>query len=113
MLAKTNRLRNKKDFDRVFKIGHAFKEDFLFLKFAKNNLADSRFGFVVSKKFSNKAVIRNKVRRRLRSLIEINLLKIKKGMDCVILVRPGLEITDFWDLEKKIERLLKKSSLIE
>jgi ribonuclease P protein component len=113
MLPKTLCLKNKKDFEKVFKIGSGFKEDFLYLKFAKNNLKNSRFGFVVSKKFSNKAVVRNKIKRRLRSLIEINLDKIKKGVDCIIIVRPGLEITDFWDLEKKIDKLFKKARILK
>ncbi|GAI32984.1 unnamed protein product, partial [marine sediment metagenome] len=62
MLNKRNRLKKKKDFDKVFKQGQGFKQDFLYLKIRKNNLKSSRFGFVVSKKFSKKAVIRNKIK---------------------------------------------------
>ena len=70
MLPKKNRLKNKKDFERVFKQGKGFKEDFLFFKITKNNLKENRFGFIVSLKVSKKAVLRNKVKRRLREIIK-------------------------------------------
>ena len=60
MLVQKNRLTKKKDFDKTFKQGQGFKHDFLYLKIKKNNLESSRFGFIVSKKFSKKATERNK-----------------------------------------------------
>lgn len=111
MLPKINRLKKKKDFERVFKKGEGYKEDFLYLKIIKNNLKNSRFGFVVSKKFSKKAVIRNKIKRRLRELTKIKLPKIKKGIDGVIVVMPGLEVNNFWDLEEKINKLFEKAGI--
>jgi len=113
MLPKANRLKKKKDFERVFKKGQGFKEDFLYLKIIKNNLKSSRFGFIVSKKFSKKAVNRNKIKRRLRGLIRIKLNKIKKGIDGVIIIMPGLEVTDIWQLEKIINKLFEKAGLYE
>jgi len=113
MLPKINRLKKKKDFEKVFKKGRGYKEDFLYLKIIKNNLKNSRFGFIVSNKFSKKAVVRNKIRRRLKALTEIKLAKIKKGIDGVIIVNPGLEINDFWELEERINKLFEKAGIIE
>jgi ribonuclease P protein component len=112
MLPKKNRLKKKKDFENVFKRGQGFKEDFLYLKALANNLKSSRFGFAVSKKFSKKATIRNKIKRRLREIVKINLPKIKKNIDGVIVVLPGLEKKDFWELEKIMEKLFTKAGLI-
>lgn len=112
MLPKKNRLKKKKDFENIFKGGKGYKEDFLYLKIIKNNLKSSRFGFIVGKNFSKKAAVRNRIRRQLRELIKNNLSKITSGIDGVIIVRPGLQITDFWDLEEKVVNLLKKSKLI-
>ena len=112
MLPKVNRLKRKKDFERVFKKGQGFKEDFLFLKIARNNLKSSRFGFVVSKNFSKKATLRNKIKRRLRELVRINLNKIKKGIDGVLVANPGLETKDFWEIEEVVNKLFKKAKLI-
>lgn len=112
MLPRANRLKKKKDFERVFKKGRSFKEDFLYLKIRENNLKSSRFGFMVSKKFSKKATTRNKIKRRLRELIRIKLPKIKKGIDGVIIIIPGLEATDFHQLEDIINKLFKKANII-
>ncbi len=111
MLPKANRLKKNKDFERVFRVGEGYKEDFLFLKIRENNLETSRFGFVVSKKFSKKALIRNRIKRQLREIVKLKLSKIKKGIDGVILVRPGLRDKDFWELEEVINKLFKKAKL--
>lgn len=112
MLPKRNRLKKNKDFDDVFKKGRGFKEDFLYLKIKKNNLKSSRFGFMVSKKFSQKATARNKIKRRLRELVKIKLPKIKKGTDGVVVIMPGFKINDFLELEETINKLFKKAKLI-
>ena len=111
MLPVRNRLKKKKDFERIFKEGQGFKQGFLYLKIKKNNLKSSRFGFIVSKKFAKKAVIRNKIKRRLRELIKIKLPEIKKGIDGIIIVIPGLKTTDFRQLEEIINKLFKKAKL--
>lgn len=113
MLPKANRLKKKNDFKAVMEKGKGFKEDFLYLKTAKNGLKTSRFGFVVSKKFSSKAVLRNNIRRKLREIVRIKVDNIKKGLDVVIIVRPGLEISDFWDIENKMNNLFKKAGLYD
>jgi ribonuclease P protein component len=112
MLAKENRLRKTNDFDKVFKKGRAYKEDFLFVKIAENGLEDSRFGFVVSKKFSKKALDRNKIKRQLRGLIKLKLPNIKKGLDIIILVIPGLKDQDFSQLSGTIDKIFKKAKII-
>ncbi len=112
MLPKENRLKKKKDFEHVFKEGKGVKEDFLFLKFFPNKLKQSRFGVVVSQKISKKAVTRNKLKRRIKKLIELNLPKIKRGKDVVLVALPGLEARDIWEIEKTINNLFKKSKIV-
>jgi len=113
MLPKANRLKKNKDFENVFKKGQGFKEDFLYLKIKKNNPESSRFGFVVSKKFSQKATERNKIKRRLRELVKVKLPKIKEGIDVVIIVMPGFKTDDFLELEKIVNKLFKKAGMLK
>ena len=96
MLPKQNRLKLKKDFERIFKQGKGYKQNFLFLKVLENGLKETRFGFIVSKKISKKAVIRNKLKRRLREVIRDKLKeeKIRPGIDVVLTAFPGLEEKD-------------------
>ena len=108
MLSKANRLRLKKDFEKVFKQGKGFQQGFLFLKIIENDLGKTRFGFIVSKKISNKAVVRNKVKRQLREIIRKQLDQIKQGFDIVIVALPGIENQEFQEIKKTIDNLLAR-----
>ncbi len=118
MLPKQNRLTKKKDFDVVFKGGESVKNGFLICKVLKNpstssgQAKESRFGFVVSKKISNKATVRNKVKRRLRDAVSAHLKGIKKTADVVILTLPGIEKKEFAEIQEMVNGALKKASLI-
>jgi len=92
MLPSENRLKKKKDFEHVFKQGRGLKDGFLSLRFVKNNLNLTRFGFMVGQKVSRKAVVRNKVKRRLRELSRAKLRDIKKGFDVVVIAGKGAEV---------------------
>jgi len=113
MLASVNRLKKKKDFEKIFKEGTGYKENFLYLKIKKSNQETTRFGFIVSKKFSAKSTVRNKIKRMLREIIRINLPHIRRGIDGVIVIMPGFKINNFWELEEIIRKLLKKSGVLK
>lgn len=113
MLPIENRLKKKKDFERVFKKGKGFKEDFLFIKVVPNHLKVSKFGFIVGEKVSRKATLRNKTKRRLRELTRIRLSKIKTGFDVALVAIPGLENKSFEEMENLIDRIFKKAKLYQ
>ena len=107
MLPKINKLKKEKDFEKLFKKGKSFKNGFLILKIVQNNLEESRFGFIVSQKVSKKAVLRNKVKRRLRDIVQQNMVKIKKGADVALIALPGLEKKNFLETKETLNKLLK------
>ena len=109
MLPKINKLKNKKDIERVLKRGKGLKEDFLILKAFKSNLENSRFAFIVSQKISRKATLRNKIRRRLSELVRLKIKRIKKGMDLILIAVPGLEEKDFWEIDEVVNKLFQKA----
>jgi len=109
MLKKQNRLKKKKDFEKVFKEGKSFKNDFLIVKINENSLKFPRFGFVVSKKVSGKSVVRNKIKRRLRELVKEKVRKIEdKSIDCIFIALPKSKNRDFEEIGKVVENLFKK-----
>lgn len=59
------------------------------LVFARNNLAVSRFAFVIPKSVDKRAVTRNRTRRILRESVRLLLSTIVPGWDGVFLVRNG------------------------
>ena len=112
MLPKKNRLTHRKDFDNTFKDGKGAFSDTLGIKFIKNNLENSRFGIVVSNKISKKAVTRNKIKRQIREAIHKNITEIKKGLDIMIICRPGIDKKGFQEIEQAIIQIFKKAKLI-
>ena len=117
MLKKNLRLTKKKDFEAVASQGQAYYSPVLMLKSLKNKLAYSRLGFVVSNKVSKKASSRNLIKRRIREIIRLNLSKIKKGYDIVIIVSPKIidqqgKVLKYQEIEKYLMTVLKKAKLI-
>lgn len=112
MLSQFYRLRKQKDIEKVFKTGRGFKEDFLILKAAKNDLNNSRFAFIVSSKVSAKATFRNKIRRRLQELVRQKLKEASgPSQDVILIACPGLERNNFLEMEGLIDRLFKKAKI--
>lgn len=72
----------------------------------------SRFSFVVSSKVSNRAVIRNLLRRRGYGVVEKVLLETKPSFLCVFYFKKGSDKTPFGEIEKEIVGLLKKSQVL-
>ena len=112
MLPKKNRLTKKKDFENVFKRGRSFKEDFLIFKIIENKLGQIRFGFVVSKKISKKATLRNKVKRRISESVRLKIGKLKKRFDGILLTLPEIEKKDFGKIDETIEKLFKRAKIL-
>lgn len=111
MLPKENRLKKKKDFNRVTTRGQQVSGSFLILKFYSNELDLTRVGFVVSKKVSKKAVLRNQVKRRLREAVRAELAQIRTGFDMVFFTRREIQEKEFSDIQQLIKQLLEKAKL--
>lgn len=108
MLAKKHRLTKKKDFDAVFKGAKSVKEGFLVAKVLRHNTKESRFGFIVSKKISNKATVRNLVKRRLRKAVEDSIQGVAVGVDIVFITLPGIQKQEFSAVRGNIITIFKK-----
>ena len=87
MLAQKNRLSKKDDFELIFKNGNKVFDQYLNLRFRENDLDCCRFSIIVSNKISKKAVVRNKLRRRIKAFIVNNLSNFRKNYDIIIFRR--------------------------
>lgn len=106
MLPKLYRLRGQKNFKTIAEKGRSIFLKEIGLKYLKNNLPYSRFAFIVSTKVEKKATFRNKIKRRLREIIQQNLKKIKPGFDILIITRPEIKNLNFWQIKEKLEKIL-------
>jgi len=65
-----------------------------------------KFGFVISKKISKKAVDRNKIKRRMCEVLVKNLDKFKAGTRIVFLAKKSLLEAKIGEIEKEINNLI-------
>jgi len=86
-----NRLSRSRDFDAVYRHGRSVSTRFLTLYwFPRDDGADEpRLGLAVPKA-NGTAVVRNRVKRRLREAWRSLLPEVQAGRDYVLVVRPGL-----------------------
>jgi ribonuclease P protein component len=71
----------------------------------------TRIGFSVSRRVGG-AVVRNRVKRRLRELMRRKLARIAPGYDLVITARPGAADARMETLEQEVARLLARARLL-
>jgi len=76
------RTRKKKDFDFIYKNGNRFRGKYLTLVYVDNSSGFSRLGVVASRKIG-RAVVRNRVKRRIRELFRRNKILISRPLDIV------------------------------
>ncbi|MEK7452210.1 MAG: ribonuclease P protein component [Patescibacteria group bacterium] len=112
MFLSVNRLRNDTDIKTLFSRGKSVFDNALGMKFRKNQLPDSRFTVVVGIKVSKKAVVRNRLKRRIRAIVEKQIPMMKKGFDIMFLVKKEtIDLTPL-ELEEQILHVFKRAKLL-
>ncbi len=111
MIAQKNRLK-RKDFELIFKKGDKISNQFFNLRFLENDLKYCRFAVIVSNKVSKKAVIRNKIRRRLKAIFLLNLDNFNKKIDIIVTVLPTVLDKDFPEIKEIFVNLAKKKHIL-
>lgn len=103
------RLRRRKEFDAVFQQGRTWANELLVLRSFSNQLDHNRYGFVTSKRLG-KAVVRNRVRRRLREALRS--LPVRAGWDVVISAKAPAAQADFHELKRAVADLLASARIL-
>ncbi len=105
-MKKKNIIKEKKDFDKIFRIRNQFSSKYSYIYINDNNLDHYRFGICVSKKIGN-AVQRNKLKRRVKDIIDKSEL-LFPNKDYIIVLKKGVIFTKYLELKKDIIDELKK-----
>lgn len=107
-----DRLKRRSDFLRVQAAGRKWVSTTLILQAAENDTGTCRFGITVSKKTSKSAVVRNRIKRRLRAILcDVLPQHAKPGIDYVVIGRAVAETKAYADLEKDLIWCLKRMEL--
>jgi ribonuclease P protein component len=105
---KSNRILRSKDFRRVYDNGAKFSGP-LFSAFClrNNGVEGVRIGFTCPRALGG-AVVRNRIRRRVREAVRTRLEQAGAGWEIVINPRLRVMTVPFPQLEREIEKLLQR-----
>lgn len=109
MLPRHERLRRRKDFLACYQEGKAVAQAHLVL-YVRPQPSGRRFGFVVGKKVG-KAVVRNRVKRRLRAACRECLPNLTDGFDAVFVARKNAAEVDYRQLLREMQSLFQSAKV--
>ena len=107
-------------FSNALKLNHIFQRLYhtgghansCLVLYARQNRTDTnRVGITVSKKLGH-AVVRNRVRRRLREIYRLNEERFAPGWDIVVVARTKAIYTDFAALTEAYLQLAEKAGIL-
>lgn len=110
---KPERLRKALDFQRVRQQGRSVGTALLTLGWTANDLALCRCGYVVGKRVGKSAVARNRVKRRLREILRLQIKagQVTPGYDLVLIARAGAAQATYQQLAADVSHLLRRARL--
>jgi len=103
-------LKNNYEFRRLYSKGQSAASPALVVYARKTKRGINRVGYTVSVKLGH-AVVRNKVRRRLREIYRLHESELLSGYDLVVVARSRAVEASYQQLEKDFLKLLKKLEL--
>jgi ribonuclease P protein component len=107
VLKRENRIRLKKEFLEVKEKGRVLYSPLFGWLTYKENDDQKKFGFIVSKKISKKAVDRNRIRRILSQIVQKNLDKFENGTRLIFLTKQEILGKKMIEVEKEVNKFLK------
>jgi ribonuclease P protein component len=103
-------LRRRADFESIGRTGTARSTPLIVLRSLRTDRSETRVGMSTPRTIGG-AVQRNRVRRRLRSLLRERIGRIGPGWDLLLIARPAAGDASQAELGAAIDALLARSSI--
>ena len=104
-MKKINIIKEKKDFDNIFKLRKQTVSKYAYLYQGREIKENYRFGICISKKVGN-AVVRNKLKRRVKDIIDKSGLHFY-NKDYIIVLKKNAASMQYFELKEDLINLLK------
>ena len=105
-------LKENRVFRRLYAKGKSAVAPTMVLYCRRNGRRESRLGLTTGTKLGH-AVVRNRVRRRIREIFRLSQGKMKQGYDCIVVARTRAAHADYWEIKRAFEKTCKKLDLWE
>lgn len=106
----TDSLKMNYEFRRLYAKGKSAVTPYLVVYVRRTGRSTNRLGITVSNKIG-KAVVRNRVRRRLREIYRLREGRLCRGLDLVIVARGRSTEATYAQLEKAFEKACRQLDL--
>jgi ribonuclease P protein component len=103
-------LRSAADFQQIQSQSRSRAHPLLLLRYRRNGLERTRYGISTGRKVGS-AVVRNGVRRRLRTILRAMDPQVEPGFDILLVARPASATVKQRDLEQALGQLLRGAKL--
>ena len=110
-MERTSSLKKNYEFRRLYYNGKNAAGSRLVLYVRPNRTETNRLGITVGTKLG-KAVVRNRVRRRIREIYRLNEARLARGRDLVVVARSRSVDAKFREMEEEFLRLAGKLGLL-
>ena len=104
------KLSKTSEFKKVFSEGRRIEGKNLIIFILKNDYDFNRLGIIV-KKETGKAVIRNKIKRRLKEANRLLNKKLPPGYDIIVLAKNNIKESDYFEICHDLEILFYKGKM--
>lgn len=111
-MKKENRLRKNMEFKKVYKSGKNYWNRNLIVYVRRNGTDKTRIGISITKKVGD-AVVRNKLKRRIREVSRVYLPNLRKGYDLIFIPKKNAVDLSFAELESAIMHIYRISGITE
>jgi ribonuclease P protein component len=109
-VAALDMLRSAADFQQIQSHSRSRSHPLLLMRYRRNGLDRTRYGISTGRKVGS-AVVRNGIRRRLRSILRAVSPQIEPGFDILLVARPAAAGVKQSDLDAALRQLFKGASL--
>ena len=104
-------LKKNNDFRRLYAKGKSAASSFLVMYCRKNGSNRNRIGYTVGTKVG-KAVVRNRIRRRLREIYRLHEEDFQRGYDIIVVARVRSKYASYGELEASFSHLAEKLDIL-
>ena len=103
-MKKIDIIKSSREYTEIINNGKNIKSKNFSIYFRNNN-KKNRYGISIPKK-TGKAVIRNKIKRRVKNIVDNNKNSMQSSYDYVIIIRKGILELTYQDMEKELLKLI-------
>jgi len=98
-------IKSSREYTEIINLNNSRRNKYYSIYYRNNN-KDNRYGISVPTK-TGTAVVRNKIKRRIKNIIDNNKNIVQNSYDYVIIIRKGILELTYSEIEKELLKLIR------